>query len=165
MEKLLPVAAALLMGRLANETRAPLDRLSRAFGGGPLPLPDEAPVRTGPVDPAPRAPAPTSAPRNQTGNVGRQQPLPIPGEVPSGRPGDNPYGDLSDAIRRNKRVPVPDAAPDSGSGPLSTSIRDILGKVLGFDSNGFLSWLIRVVLVPIGLRLLQRILGRMLTGR
>ena len=45
--------------------------------------------------------------------------------------------------------------------PLGTSIRDILGSVLGFQSKGFIGWIVRLLILRWGWGFLRRIV----TGR
>lgn len=79
-------------------------------------------------------------------------PLPLP--MPGG--GNNPYGDLSDIIRRG-------GGPDSGG--LGSIVRNVLGGLLGFSGRGIMGWIVRLLLVRFGWGLLKRMLGKMLTGR
>lgn len=89
---------------------------------------------------------------------------PIPGgsgggsevETPAPRQPDNPYGDLSDILRRGGRL---DGAP------AGRTIRDMLGGLLGFGSSGFVGWLLRLLFMRFGWNLMKRILGRVLLGR
>ena len=86
-------------------------------------------------------------------------PLPFPLPGPGGsRGGDNPYGDLSDILRRGSRLPD-GAAP--GGGGLWSIVRSVLGSALGFGNRGILGWLIRLVVMRWGWTILRRIL----TGR
>lgn len=88
-----------------------------------------------------------------------QQPLPVPGDnIPSSRRGSNPYGDLSDVIRKNGGRP-------GSSGSLAGIIRSIIGSLLGFKSNGIISWIIRMVVLRYGWSILQFIIRRVLLGR
>ncbi len=84
------------------------------------------------------------------GGSGGGEPLPLP------RHEDNPYGGLSDILRRGGRL---DGAP------AGRSIRDMLGSLLGFGSSGVLGWLLRLLVMRFGWNLLKRILGRVLGGR
>jgi len=91
-----------------------------------------------------------------------QSPLPMPGEI-SGRGGaarraNNPYGDLSDSLRRQGgRV--------SQNGSLANIIRSILGSVLGFQSNGLMSWILRMIVMRYGWSILRFIVSRLFTVR
>lgn len=164
--------------------------------GNPLPLPGEPPRRANPdadwtgsagrpapeQRPAPRAPAPNApAPSNRSG----RSPLPIPGDdVPGmGRHEDNPYGDLSDILRRggfripggsgSGRTPAPSGGggsggsglPDLGSGGgglLETIVRNVLGNVLGYQPKGVIGWIIRLILVRWGWSFVRSLLRRFL---
>lgn len=167
--------------------------------GSPLPLPGEPPRRYSPTPnpdwtastgrpsvpsrpPAQSAPAP--APPIGGGGMLPQQPLPIPGDVPGmGRHEDNPYGDLSDILRRGgfripggTRIPqgqpgggaprpsgIPDEGSAAGGGDLLTNIiRNILGSVLGGGGRGggILSWIIRFILLRFAAKFLPNILRR-----
>lgn len=173
--------------------------------GSPLPLPGEPPRRYSPSpnpdwtssvgrdEPAtPRAPtpSPTQNPAPTGAGMRQQRPLPIPGDdVPGmGRHADNPYGDLSDILRRGGfrlpggfRIPggqqtgggarpagpgVPDTTTAGGGGDfLSNIIRNVLGSVLGGGTGrggGILSWIIRFVIMRYGAKILQSILRRVL---
>ena len=69
---------------------------------------------------------------------------------------NNPYGDLSDILRRGGKV---DGAPSGGL------VRNILGGLLGFGGSGIFGWFIRLIVMRFGWGLLKRFLGRALTGR
>lgn len=180
----------------------------------PLPLPGEPPRRyspspntdwtasTGrPASPQVGDPPVGHAPQQQppstdAGSMRQQRPLPVPGDdVPGmGRHDDNPYGDLSDILRRGGfRVPEglpfplpggrpggsgsrpqanprsqrnPDAgSADVGGGLLANIIRSILGSVLGngrSGSGGLISWIVRLIVLRYGAKILQSILRRIL---
>lgn len=53
--------------------------------------------------------------------------------------------------------------PQSAGG-LWGLIRSILGSVLGFESKGFLSWLIRLIVLRWGVGFIKRLLTRILSG-
>lgn len=61
---------------------------------------------------------------------------------------------------------LPDGFPDGSGGmaggTLYNIVRAILGALLGFQSRGLLSWIIRLIVVRWGWGFLQRILGRVL---
>lgn len=177
----------------------------------PLPLPGEPPRRYSPTPrddwsastgrPAPPEPpaaptqrAPSPSPSPSGGGLRPQSPLPVPGDdVPGmGRHADNPYGDLTDILRRGgfrlpggfripggqpggsarptsspRPAPFPDeGSVDAGGGLLSTIIRNILGSVLSGgrsgSSGGLLSWIIRFIVLRYGAKILQTILRRVL---
>jgi hypothetical protein len=97
-------------------------------------------------------------------------PLPVPqgsepgdwahagGQVPTGR---NPYGDLSDVIRRGGAPP--DAS--GGGGALWRIVRGLVGGVLGFQSRGVMGWLVRLIVFRFGANILRSVLRRMMGGR
>ena len=78
-----------------------------------------------------------------------------------GRPGpiNNPYGDLSDVIRRGG------SAPEAGGGALWKIVRGALGGALGFQSRGILGWLFRMVVMRFGWNILRTVLRRMFMAR
>ena len=87
--------------------------------------------------------------RGETGGF----PLPLPGGNP---PQDNPYGDLSDTLRRRGNAPAPD-----GGGSLWSVVRNGLGGLLGFGGSGLFGWLVRLAVLKLGWPLLRRmIFGR-----
>ena len=141
--QILPGVAALLIGWLAKSARGGLgDVLSKLPGGAAMPGTDSAP----------------SLPK-----AGGSWPTPKPGgdlfppapdldKLPRSDPG--PYGDLSDILRKN-----------GGNGGLGGSIRDLLGGLLGFKSKGIVGWLIRLILVRYGWRILTFLVRRVFLGR
>jgi hypothetical protein len=80
-------------------------------------------------------------------------PLPMPDLGRIGRNGsaDNPYGELSDILRRG----------GGGSGGLGNVIRDVLGSVLGFRQTGIIGWILRFIVYRFGWRILTYILRRL----
>ena len=86
------------------------------------------------------------------GGGGQGAGLPMPQPQPGGAA--NPYGDLSDILRRG-----------SGGSAVRGSVRDMLGNALGFQSKGIVSWIIRAVIMRFGWSILKRVLGRAFTGR
>lgn len=90
----------------------------------------------------------------QTQEHGNPLPLPLPGPQPGG---NNPYGDLSDILRRGGSVP-------GASGSLGGIVRSILGGLLGFGGRGIMGWVIRLLVMRFGWSFLKRMLGRMLMG-
>ena len=188
VKSMLPSIAAILMGAVSEKSKAAfgdilkipgIDEIAREarddLGGGgqlappqygnPLPLPGEPPRRFSPppqTDWASR--------QSSDGGMPQQSPLPVPDDdVPGlGPHKDNPYGDLSDILRRGGfRVPgggsAGQPAPSSGGGGdyLSTIIRNILGNVLGLQKGGIISWIIRFILLRWGVGFLKSILGRL----
>jgi len=107
-----------------------------------------------PMPPIPDGQSPDSWPRQQGSpdNPSSGFPLPLPQEQPA----NNPYGDLSDILRRGGNV---------GGGNLGGTIRDMLGGALGFKNKGVISWLIRLLVLRFGWSMLKRVLGRAFTGR
>ena len=98
--------------------------------------------------------APPSPPPTGTRGGGM---LPGPdGSAPSGR---NPYGDLSDIIRRGGR----DASV--GGSPLWRIVRNIIGAALGFQSRGVMAWLVRLIVLRYGWTILRTIFSRVLLRR
>lgn len=174
-----------------------LQEMQRQSRGGDAYEPRSLPGRgsTGDYDTIPRMPdagmpeqrppygeSPRHGPgegRNTTGGIPEQQPLPVPGEMRMPDDGSSRYDDLSDILRRGGfKVPgggagLPDSLPggDGGmvTGTLSNIIRAVLGALLGFQSRGFLGWVIRLIVMRWGWgflqRVLGRVLGRVLTGR
>lgn len=78
--------------------------------------------------------------------------FPLPGPRPEG---DNPYGDLSDILRRRGG-----ASQDVGGsgGGLWSVVRNVLGSALGFGGSGFFGWLIRLLVLRIGWPMLRRMI-------
>ena len=100
------------------------------------------------------------------GGMSGGSPLPLPGDRMPNFPGrgDNPYGDLSDILRKGGQIQLPGGG-SSGGGALWSIVRNILGGALGFRSGGILSWLFRMVFMRFGWGLLKTVLGRGLFGR
>lgn len=82
----------------------------------------------------------------------------VPEAGPNGDGGtrNNPYGDLSDILRRGAKV---DGAASGGL------VRNILGGLLGFGGRGVFGWFVRLIVMRFGWGLLKRVLGRSLAGR
>ncbi len=145
------------MPPLPQSRRFPEAGEPRQPGGmGPgLDLP-RADMPTGgyPMPPIPGGQVPESWPRQQGSpdNPSSGFPLPLPQEQPA----NNPYGDLSDILRRGGNV---------GGGNLGGTIRDMLGGALGFKNKGVISWLIRLLVMRFGWSILKRVLGRAFAGR
>ena len=68
-------------------------------------------------------------------------------------PANNDYGNLPDVVRSGGR--------SADGAPLGGAIRDILGSVLGFQSKGFIGWIVRLLILRWGWGFLRRIV----TGR
>ena len=79
-------------------------------------------------------------------------PLPIPGDDWGGE-SRNGYDDLSDVLRRKQRP--------FQSNPLWSVVRQILGSVLGFQSNGVIGYIIRFIIYRYGWTILRMIFGRL----
>lgn len=135
--QILPGVAALLIGWLARSAKGGLgDVLSKVPGATATPA----------------SPMPRSSPAPVPGGSGGVFPPGPDLDKITRNPG--PYGDLSDILRKN-----------SGSGGLAGTIRDLLGGLLGFKSKGIVGWLIRLILVRYGWRILTWVVRRVLTGR
>ncbi|MFM9942439.1 MAG: DUF937 domain-containing protein [Hyphomicrobiaceae bacterium] len=139
-------------GRGGTMEQAPMPR-GAPQGGFPMPWPTG---RDPNVGDAPDGGLGGNWPQ-QGGGPQSGSPLPLP--LPQAG-GNNPYGDLSDILRRGGgSVGTP------RGGGVGGSIRDLLGGALGFQGKGVLSWIIRAVIMRFGWSLLKRVLGRALTGR
>lgn len=154
IKEMLPAIAAILMGGIDSKLRPALETIGGEVG---VPVAKAADL-----------------------DIGDQRPLPVPGDRPGGiGRTNNPYGDLSDIIRRGgKSLPggIETPRPPSGGnggrvalpprgGSLDSIIRDLLGGAAGFQSKGVLGWIIRYFLVRWGWNFIQSILRRLLTGR
>lgn len=153
-------------GASGGYERAPEDRTQNDFGSD----------RTGNVG------RPLPGPMGRDGGgIPEQRPLPVPGEnFPTPDRSGSRYDDLSDILRRggfripggSRRVELPDNLPGdtglpgnvggAGGGLLYNIFRTVLGALLGFQSRGLLSWLIRLIVLRWGWGFVQRILGRIL---
>jgi hypothetical protein len=146
VKAMLPVVATMLVGGLAQESRSAIGDVMGKIPG--LPRSDMPP------------PKQSGSTRPQEG-IGSQQPLPMPSDSPRSAPRHNPYDDLSDVIRRGgSKVPQ-----GSGSQSLDEIIRNILGGILGFESKGIIGWVIRFLVLRVGMSVLRAVLRRVLTGR
>ncbi|MEQ1612925.1 MAG: DUF937 domain-containing protein [Hyphomicrobiaceae bacterium] len=178
IKMLLPYIAQLLMGALTKGTQGGLgDILSKipglpgnpspspsGRGGGmsfpqsrtsgnaplPFPMPDNNPFGGG-------------APSTCGGGFEGQQPLPLPsGLPPEGGSGNNPYGDLSDIIRRGGSA----GSVAGGGGMLWNIIRSMLGGALGFSTKGgVMGWIFRAVILRYGWSILRAIFGGLIGRR
>lgn len=176
---LLPILAQMLMGALSRYMKGGLgDVLSRLpapnansrgggrnaddpmsgrnRSGGPIPggfeLPRTVDSGTGgfPLPPLPPNPDDASG-----GPVPANAGIPFP--VPGGSR-DNPYGDVSDILRR-RGATVSTGSGSSGS--LWSIVRNVLGSALGFGGSGFFGWVVRLLVMRLGWPILRRIvLGR-----
>ena len=186
IEMLLPILAQMLMGALSKWLKGGLGDITSRLPSGPYrepagnqgqtfpmpPLPQggaqqpggmgpgielprtEMPTGRYPMPPIPGGQPPESWPRQQgpSGNPGSGLPLPLPQEQPA----NNPYGDLSDILRRGGNL---------GGGNIGGTIRDMLAGALGFKNKGVISWLIRLLIMRFGWNILKRVLGRAFAGR
>lgn len=191
------------LDEIAREARDDLGgggQLAPPQYGNPLPLPGEPPRRYSPSPSTDwtastgRAPQQQPAPDSADGGMRQQSPLPVPGDdVPGMGPHkDNPYGDLSDILRRGgfrlpegfpfplpggrsggsapqanprPQYPADEGSVAAGGGLLANIIRSILGSVLGSGrsgSGGLISWIIRLIVMRYGAKILQGILRRIL---
>ena len=153
IKQLLPIIASMIMGSLAKSGSGSLgDILSKIPG-----LPGGGGSTGGFPAPGQRPAAPMPTPQSSGGS-----PLPLPGShTPlDQRQANNPYGDLSDMIRRG-----------GGGGGIGTAsgapgiIRSILGSLLGFSGGGVMSWILRAVFMRYGWSIIRFIFGRLLLGR
>ena len=86
--------------------------------------------------------------------AGQSGGYPLPSPLPQSG-ANNPYGDLSDVLRRGGSV---------GGSPIGGIVRNIFGSLLGFQSKGVMSWIIRLIVVRFGWGLVKRLLSRVLMG-
>lgn len=176
LKMLLPYIAQMVLGSLTKSTQGGLgDILSKIPG-----LPG-APSGGGMNFPQPRTNAPQPAPQQMPfpmpgdnpfggnnsggGGFGNQAPLPLPTQLPpdgggwggsSGGGGRNPYGDLSDIIRRGGNA----GSVGAGGGFVWNIIRNMLGGALGFSTKGgVMGWIFRAVIMRYGWTILRTILG------
>ena len=142
----LPGLAALAMGGVARSTASrfgdifsQIPDIGRGSGyGGNAPQPTN--TGAAPID------------------IPRQEPLPVPGNdgpVPggnwnSGQRQRSPFDDLSDVIRRRGQT--------TGGAASGSIVRDILGQVLGFQKGGVISWIIRLIVMRYGWRILRALI-------
>lgn len=161
IQAMLPYIIQMVMGSLLRRTSGGLgDILSKIPGlGGPSGDGDRS---ARPTSSRPSAgyplPAPGSWPDSMPSSGGRGGEL-LPGPEGMAPPSRNPYGDLSDIVRRGGR----DTAVEGS--PLWRTIRNVLGSALGFQSRGVVGWILRMIVMRYGWRILQTILRRAFTGR
>ncbi len=172
VETMLPTVAAMMMGEVARAAQGPFDDILRNIPG----LDDAVKEMSGrrgtspPAGPFEQRGQPQSAPR---GNIPEQQPLPLPGEIPTS--GGSRYDDLSDILERGGfKLPrggggsglpqnLPGDVPGGGGGgTLNGIIRAVLAALLGFQSRGVIGWLVRLIVLRWGWGFIQRILGQVL---
>lgn len=88
-----------------------------------------------------------------------QAPLPLPGDIGHRRTGGS-YDDLSDVIR----MPKADRT-GSGRGSIDSTLRDMLGRGMGYQNRGVMGWLLRAAVIYFVWPFVRRFLGRILGGR
>jgi len=162
LKMLLPYIAQMLLGALTKGTQGGLgDILSKMPG---LPGSGGSGSGGGMRSPRPRFPAndPMPFPLPGGGDFGGQGPLPLPtGLPPVSDAGGNPYGDLSDIIRRGGS-----AGNVAGGGFVWNIIRSMLGGALGFSTKGgVMGWIFRAVLLRYGWSIVRAIFGGLLGRR
>lgn len=136
VKSMLPYVVTMIVGALSKQLSGGLgDVLSK------LPRKSERSGKAASVN----APAATAA-----------SPLPMPDGPPSSI-GGNPYGELSEAIRR-RGTRVEGAS-------LGRTVRDILGNALGFRSRGLIGWIIQFIVLRYGASILRMILGGLFRTR
>lgn len=177
VQAMLPYIASMVIGGLTRGMSGGLGDIlaripqlggpERTSGGSTLPqagLPRAGfPETGGTIEEPQRTPAPMPGPQSR--QLPTQFPTggsPLPGpegmQLP-GRQGGNPYGDLSETIRRGGR------GASVGGSPLWSVVRNVLGGILGFQSRGLVSWLIRMVVMRYGWSILRTIFTRVLLRR
>lgn len=130
----------------------------RTGGGMGLPRSELPPQGGYPMPPMP--PSPDGGGIDSSGRGSGGFPFPLPGPGTGGS--NNPYGDLSDILRRGSGGTT---AAVGGGGGLGRLVRSLLGGLLGFGGRGIFGWIIRLLVVRFGWGFLQRILGRLLLRR
>ena len=149
IKAMLPYIIQMVMSAFARRTSGGLgDILSKIpnLGGGPTPAPQGGGGGFG---------FPTGS-----GTAGGGSPLPGPQGMPANIPaGSNPYGDLSDIIRKGG------SGTNVGGNPLWRIVRSVIGSALGLQSRGIMGWIMRVVVMRYGWSLLGGVLRRMLLRR
>jgi hypothetical protein len=189
IKMMLPYIASMLMGALSKQFKGGIGDILGRMGGVSVPagrggdgsmrmpelprMPEGGDMGGGPFGGGTMESEPSRVPgrgglqlppetTNRVPGMGSGSPLPLPGDKVPGIPGnaDNPFGDLSDIIRRGGRMPSGSApSPDAaGGGVLWSIVRGILGSALGFQSRGVLGWLFRVIFVKFGWTILRRVL-------
>ena len=85
--------------------------------------------------------------------------LPIPGDrIPGVNAlAANPFGNLAEVIRRGGQ--------SIDGAPLHQVVRNSVGSTLGFQSQGIVSWIFRLIVLRWGWGFIQLLLGRALAGR
>lgn len=146
IKQLLPIIASIIIGGLSKGGSGALQDILQRIPG----LPGGGSARPAQPSFQPQAPA-----------GGGRSPLPLPGENTPLDAG-NPYGDLSETIRRGG---YGGGTAGGGAGGLPGIVRSILGSLLGFQNGGVVSWIIRLIVVRYGWTIVKWFFGRMLLGR
>jgi hypothetical protein len=164
--KMLPVVASLMVGGLQRQAAPQFAKIMRdvpglvSRNGSPLPLPGEVPMDSGRSGGG-RSAAPDRDAGTRSGRpISGGSPLPLPGDTIPGagrdqqdEPGDSPYGNLPDIIRRGG-VQLPNG------GSLDDVIRSVLGGLLGFKNRGVIGTLIQAFLLRWIANLIRRFFTR-----
>ncbi|MEL6375134.1 MAG: DUF937 domain-containing protein [Pseudomonadota bacterium] len=154
IKQMLPYVASMTMGSLSKAFAGSLNNISSNIKGNPAGL--RAMPEGGFQLPDYRMPDGTGGQaRGSYGGGGGG--LSLPRGAPQTRRSNNPYGDLSDIIRRSGH-----GGGGKGSGALGKMIRDVVGSLTGFRNTGVMSWIIRLIVVRYGWRILKFFLGRVL---
>ena len=100
---------------------------------------------------------------SQRGGMG----LPMPGGHVPGVPGnaDNPFGDLSDIIRRGTSGGGSGVNVPGMGGGLWSIVRGLIGNTLGFGNRGVMGWIMNLIVMRFVWPLLRTVLGKVLLGR
>lgn len=162
IKAMLPYIASMVIKAIVNRTSGGLGdiiaRLPKSGRSSPAP---RAPAGGGIEDILGRIPnigvSGATPPQPAPGGTGSM--LPGPDGMNRGGPASNPYGDLSDIIRRGGSGTQVDGSP------LWRIVRNALGGALGFQSRGIMSWIFRMVILRFGWRMLTSMLRRVVLGR
>jgi hypothetical protein len=133
-----------------RSSESPTGGSSGGFGLPRIELPREGGY---PLPPIPAEPHGGRDDGRQTGGDppgGGPLPFPLPGPG-----GNNPYGDLSDILRRGAG-----GQSTVGGGGLWSIVRSLLGSALGFGGRGFIGWALRLLVMRWGWTILRRLLFR-----
>ena len=148
IKAMLPFIVSMIMNVLSGKMKGGLgDILSKLPQGG------------GSGARAPSSQPPVNAPQRFPTPPAGASPLPGPEGMELPGSGGNPYGELSDVIRRGG------GGASVGGSSLWSLVRGVLGGILGFQSRGIMGWLFRLIVMRWGWQLLTRVLGRVFTGR
>jgi len=136
----------------ANRRRPDFEERSNPGGFG-FPWPGNTEAGDGSESDGARSGSGMGLPKSDMPAGGYPMP-PIP-PAPDNGGSDNPYGDLSDILRRGGRLPSGDKAGGRGLGSI---VRDTIGGALGFGNKGIVGWIIQLLLLRWGWSFLRRIL-------